>query len=212
MLDDPTHRSDRLVVLLLALPARGQDAPRAQDAPCERDRVRGRVGEERARRHHRGLWPQQRPQGGGEHAASSALAKQIEEGAPADVFISADQDWMDYAAQKKLIVPKSRVQSARQPAGAGGAEGYQARRDQDRAGLRYRAKLAGDGRIAVGDVRAVPAGKYAKSGAGEARRLEGGRAEACAGRERARRADAGRPAAARRSASSTRPMRRSSRA
>jgi molybdate transport system substrate-binding protein len=36
------------------------------------------------------------------YAASSALAKQIEEGAPADVFISADKEWMDYAAQKKF--------------------------------------------------------------------------------------------------------------
>ena len=35
------------------------------------------------------------------YAASSALAKQIEQGAPADVFISADTDWMDYAIGKK---------------------------------------------------------------------------------------------------------------
>ena len=31
------------------------------------------------------------------YAASSALAKQIEQGAPADIFVSADTDWMDYA-------------------------------------------------------------------------------------------------------------------
>jgi len=37
------------------------------------------------------------------YAASSALIKQIENGAPADVFASADLDWMDYGAQKKLI-------------------------------------------------------------------------------------------------------------
>ena len=37
------------------------------------------------------------------YAASSALAKQIEQGAPADVFISADSDWMDYAAAKNSI-------------------------------------------------------------------------------------------------------------
>lgn len=42
-------------------------------------------------------------------AASSALARQIEQGAPADVFISADVDWMAYVADKKLIVPASRV-------------------------------------------------------------------------------------------------------
>jgi molybdate transport system substrate-binding protein len=37
------------------------------------------------------------------YAASSALAKQIEGGAPADVFISADLDWMKYLSEKKLI-------------------------------------------------------------------------------------------------------------
>src|SRR5471030_2323776 len=42
------------------------------------------------------------------YAASSALAKQIEQGAPADVFVSADSDWMDYVAQKNLITPASR--------------------------------------------------------------------------------------------------------
>ena len=42
------------------------------------------------------------------YAASSALAKQIENGAPADVFISADLDWMDYLAQHKLIKPETR--------------------------------------------------------------------------------------------------------
>ena len=39
----------------------------------------------------------------------SALAKQIEEGAPADVFVSADLEWMDYVAQKKLIRADSRA-------------------------------------------------------------------------------------------------------
>src|SRR5207302_8036899 len=43
------------------------------------------------------------------YAASSTLAKQIENAAPADLFISADRDWMDYLAQRKLIDPKSRV-------------------------------------------------------------------------------------------------------
>jgi molybdate transport system substrate-binding protein len=42
------------------------------------------------------------------YAASSALARQIEQGAPADVFISADADWMDYLAQRGLIVVASR--------------------------------------------------------------------------------------------------------
>src|SRR4051812_16360097 len=43
------------------------------------------------------------------YAASSALAKQIEQGAPADVFVSADTDWMDYAIGKKNINEPTRV-------------------------------------------------------------------------------------------------------
>ena len=43
------------------------------------------------------------------YAASSTLAKQIEEGAPADIFISADEDWMNYLADKKLIDEATRI-------------------------------------------------------------------------------------------------------
>src|SRR5579862_8450992 len=43
------------------------------------------------------------------YAASSALAKQIESGAPADIFISADLDWMDYIDQRKLVKTGTRV-------------------------------------------------------------------------------------------------------
>src|SRR5262245_60723444 len=42
------------------------------------------------------------------YAASSALAKQIEQGAPAQLFISADLDWMDYLAERKLIEESTR--------------------------------------------------------------------------------------------------------
>src|ERR1700690_4355398 len=42
------------------------------------------------------------------YAASSAIARQIEQGAPADLFISADRDWMDYVAKRNLIVAASR--------------------------------------------------------------------------------------------------------
>ena len=42
------------------------------------------------------------------YGASSALARQIEQGAPADVFVSADVDWMDYLAKRNLIAPGSR--------------------------------------------------------------------------------------------------------
>ena len=43
-------------------------------------------------------------------AASSALARQIESGAPADIFISADLDWMKYLSERKLIAEASQVQ------------------------------------------------------------------------------------------------------
>src|SRR5215475_14353058 len=42
------------------------------------------------------------------YAASSALAKQMEQGAPAQMFISADLDWMDYVEKKGLIKPETR--------------------------------------------------------------------------------------------------------
>ena len=43
------------------------------------------------------------------YAASSTLAKQIDNGAPADLFISADLRWMDYLQQRKLVNPKTRI-------------------------------------------------------------------------------------------------------
>ena len=60
------------------------------------------------------------------YAASSALAKQIEAGAPADIFISADLSWMDYVAGKNLIKADTPLQSARQQAGADRRTGFQA--------------------------------------------------------------------------------------
>ena len=42
------------------------------------------------------------------YAGSNALARQIENGAPADVFIAADVEWMDYLAQKKMLVTATR--------------------------------------------------------------------------------------------------------
>jgi molybdate transport system substrate-binding protein len=95
-------------------------------------------------------------------AASSALAKQIEQGAPADVFASADVEWMDYVAGKKLIKDDSRINLL------GNKLVLIAPRDSKIDNVTIGpgfdiATLAGDGRIAVADVRAVPAGKYAKA-------------------------------------------------
>ena len=96
------------------------------------------------------------------YAASSALAKQIEQGAPADVFISADTDWMDYAIGKKNDQRADPGQSARQQHRADRAEDSKVDNVNIGAGFDL-AKLAGDGKIATGDVKSVPVGKYAKA-------------------------------------------------
>ena len=96
------------------------------------------------------------------YEASSLLARQIEAGAPADVFISADLRWMDYVAERKLIKPETRVNLL------GNKLVLIAPKDSklDQVAISEGfdiAKLAGDGRIAVADVKAVPAGLYAKA-------------------------------------------------
>jgi molybdate transport system substrate-binding protein len=96
------------------------------------------------------------------YAASSALVKQIEAGAPADVFISADLQWMDYVGGKNLIKPDTRVNLL------GNKLVLIAPHDSSLDNVAIAkpfdiAKLAGDGRIAVADVKAVPAGLYAKA-------------------------------------------------
>jgi molybdate transport system substrate-binding protein len=96
------------------------------------------------------------------HAASSALMKQIEQGAPADVFVSADLDWMDYGAQKKVIQDGSRVNLL------GNRLVLVAPKDSKVGDVAIGpgldlARLAGDGRIVTGDVRAVPVGRYARA-------------------------------------------------
>ena len=96
------------------------------------------------------------------HAASSALIRQIEQGAPADVFISADLEWMNYGAQKKLINEPSRFNLLGNKLVLIAPADSKAAPVAIAAGFDL-AKLAGDGRIAAGDVKAVPAGQYAKA-------------------------------------------------
>lgn len=90
------------------------------------------------------------------YAASSALARQIEAGAPAQVFISADRDWMDYLEKKNLLQAGSRrdlvgnrlvwiVPSSTKPP----ADPLSA--------------LGASGRLALANPQYVPAGKYAKA-------------------------------------------------
>jgi molybdate transport system substrate-binding protein len=96
------------------------------------------------------------------YAASSALAKQIENGAPADVFISADEDWMNYVAQKNLIDPKTRVDLLGNKLvliapKAGTAQATTIGPDFPLA------SMLGGGKLAMADPAAVPAGKYGKA-------------------------------------------------
>jgi len=94
-------------------------------------------------------------------AASSALARQVEAGAPADLFVSADEDWMDYLAARSLIVPGSRatllanrlvlVAPAQSRLRLAIARGFPL------------ARALGNGRLAMADPDAVPAGRYGKA-------------------------------------------------
>ena len=96
------------------------------------------------------------------YEASSALAKQIEAGAPADVFISADLRWMDYVAEHKLIKPDTRVNLLGNKLVLIAPKGSKLDHVAIAQGFDI-ARLAGDGRVAVADVKAVPAGLYAKA-------------------------------------------------
>lgn len=94
--------------------------------------------------------------------ASSALMKQIEQGAPADVFISADLKWMDYGSEKKLIDDKTRVNLLGNTLVLIAGKDSKLKKVTIDPSLDLTV-LAGDGRIATGDVRAVPIGIYAKA-------------------------------------------------
>ena len=95
------------------------------------------------------------------YAASSALARQIESGAPADLFISADLEWMDYLDKKGLLAAGTRrnllgnrlvlIAPAREPV-----------KLQPAPGFPISAALKNQ-RIALADPGSVPAGKYAKA-------------------------------------------------
>jgi molybdate transport system substrate-binding protein len=90
-------------------------------------------------------------------AGSSALARQIEAGAPADIFISADEDWMNEIASKALIVSASRADFLGNRLVLV-APVTEARKVTIGPGFPLARRL-GDGRLAMADA-AVPAGKY----------------------------------------------------
>jgi molybdate transport system substrate-binding protein len=94
------------------------------------------------------------------YAASSALAKQIESGAPADLFASADTKWMDYVIRKDLVQPQTRIDLL------GNSLVVVAPKDSKIETLTLTAaefgKAVGDGKWATGMVASVPVGVYAK--------------------------------------------------
>jgi molybdate transport system substrate-binding protein len=92
--------------------------------------------------------------------ATSTLARQIEEGAPADVFASADVDWMDYLAQGDLIKPRTRVNLlSNRLVLIAPKDSLHTRLALDAASIKA---ALGAGRIATGAVETVPVGRYAK--------------------------------------------------
>src|SRR5690606_18822145 len=94
-------------------------------------------------------------------AASSALARQIDAGAPADLFLSADEEWMDHIAARKRIVAGTRasflhnrlvlIAPVSSPVRLTVAPHFPL------------ARALGQGRLAMADPAAVPAGKYGKA-------------------------------------------------
>jgi molybdate transport system substrate-binding protein len=95
------------------------------------------------------------------YAGSNALAKQIEAGAPADLFISADEAWMDYLSERNLIRPGSRIDLQSNelvliaPASA-------ASTPEIGPGFPLLAALQG-GKLSMADPDSLPAGRYAKA-------------------------------------------------
>jgi molybdate transport system substrate-binding protein len=96
------------------------------------------------------------------YAGSSQLAKQIEAGAPADIFFSADLDWMDYLAKKNLIDASSRVTLL------GNTLVLIAPKDSSATltiakDFPLADALGADGKLSMATIDSVPAGKYGKA-------------------------------------------------
>ena len=96
------------------------------------------------------------------YAATSALARQIEQGAPADLFISADLEWMDYVDTRGLIRKETRLNllTNRMILIAPKAASVSL---TIAPGFALAAALGPKGRLAIADPAAVPAGKYAQA-------------------------------------------------
>jgi molybdate transport system substrate-binding protein len=94
-------------------------------------------------------------------AASSVLAKQIENGAPADLFVSADERWMEYLADRSLVVAASRTPFLENELVliAPASRPFQIEWKPGGA----LAEVLGDEKLALADVDSVPAGRYGKA-------------------------------------------------
>lgn len=167
----------RLVLLLLALLAVAVPAARAQTvtvlAAASLTDAFGEIG--------RAWTAAGNPPVRFSFAASSALARQIEQGAPADVFASADEQWMDWLAARRLIVADTRVSPVGNRLALVVPTASPAAVDL-RPGFDLTALLGRDGRWVTGDPASVPVGRYARQaltslGAWEAARTRLVRAE-----------------------------------
>ncbi len=94
------------------------------------------------------------------YAASSALARQIAQGAPADIFISADRNWMDYLESRGHIRPGTRVDLLANRLVVIAPAGRAAPLSLQPGAL---AAALDGGRLAMASVATVPAGKYGKA-------------------------------------------------
>jgi len=96
------------------------------------------------------------------YAASSALAKQIEQGAPADIFISADEEWLDYLAARGKVLDGSRYDLLGNRLVLVAPAGTELSITLSK-GVDLLAPLGRDGRLAIADPDHVPAGRYAQA-------------------------------------------------
>ncbi|MBW6401129.1 molybdate ABC transporter substrate-binding protein [Roseomonas sp. HJA6] len=138
---------------LATAPARAQEGPTVFAAASLTDAMRA-LGQAWAAQGH--------PAPRLSFAASSALARQIEQGAPADLFMSADEAWMNYVQERNLIVNATRISpignSLVLVAPANAARPVTLERDTNLLAL-----LGPNGRIATGDPAHVPVGRYAQA-------------------------------------------------
>lgn len=141
-----------LALLTLALPVRAATAPTVLAAASLQEALSEAADAFARQRHPRPVLA---------FAASSALARQVQAGAPADMFVSADEQWMDALAAKRLIVAASRRDLASNALVL--IEPASGRTRMAIAPGFPLARALGNGRLALADPAAVPAGIYAKA-------------------------------------------------